>query len=214
MSLARREAILDICARHGLLIIEDEVSVGLAEDLPPPLAALSPEQTVLIGSFSKSLAAGVRVGYLVAPERLQSRLGAAVRASCWMVSPLMVALVCEWIRDGSAARLLAAQRAEITARMRIALERLQDFDVFSHPGGLHLWLQLPDPWRADEFVASAQARGVMVLGASSFSVGRGAAPHAVRISVSAASSRQQLAAGLDLLLALLHDGPDASPALL
>ncbi|MCB1759087.1 MAG: PLP-dependent aminotransferase family protein [Gammaproteobacteria bacterium] len=214
MSPARRKAVLEICRRHELIVIEDEVSVGLAEGLPLPLAAFAPERTLLIGSFSKSLAAGVRVGYLVAPVRLQSRLGAAVRASCWMVSPLMVALVCEWIRDGSAQRLLAAQREEIAARMRIALQRLRNFTLSSQPGGLHLWLQLPEPWREDEFVTAAQARGVMVLGASSFCVGRGAVPHAVRISVSAAGNRQQLVKGLDLLLELLHEGPESMPALL
>lgn len=213
MSLQRREAVLAVCRRHGVVVIEDEVSIGLADGLPPPLAALAPEQAVLVGSFSKSLAAGVRVGYLVGSSSLQNRLGAAVRASCWMVSPVMVALVCEWIRDGSARQLLLAQREEISARLEIALDRLQGFRVSSHPGGLHLWLHLPEPWRADEFVVAAREQGVLVQGAASFSVGRAAVPHAVRISVSAASTRAQLAQGLELLLPLLHEGPGAVPAL-
>ncbi len=207
MSLERRQAVLDICGRHGVLVIEDDVSVGLAADGPLPMAALAPDRVIHIGGFSKTLAGGVRVGYLVVPESMQARLGAAVRASCWMASPLMVAVVCEWIRSGSAERLLQRQREELFARRRLALELLGEFDIASQPGGLHLWLKLPAPWRSEQFVRAAEARGILVMGAAAFTLGRDSSPHAVRISLSAVADRDRLRSGLETLGVLLRADP-------
>lgn len=215
MSPERRQAVLDICEQYGVTIIEDDVSAGLWTDGPAPLAAMVPERVVHIGSFSKTLAGGLRVGYLVAPRSIRARIGAAVRATCWMASPLMVALVCEWIRSGAANQLLESQREELAARLDIAREILTGYQLRGHPGGLHLWLILPDTWRGDEFVGAAERRGVLIMGAATFTIGRQSVPpHAVRISLGAATSRDQLRFGLVIIRDLLRDGSEpAFPAM-
>jgi len=133
------------------------------------------------------------------------RLGAAVRASCWMVSPVMVAVVCEWLKNGSAKQLLEAQRREIVIRTRMALDKLKDFQIASVDGGLHIWLNLPEPWHADEFVEAARKKGVLILGATTFSISRTHTYHAVRISLSAVANQQKMEEGIDILVTLLKE---------
>ncbi|HNK33455.1 MAG TPA: PLP-dependent aminotransferase family protein, partial [Plasticicumulans sp.] len=77
------------------------------------------------------------------------------------------------------------------------------------PGGFHLWLPLPEPWREGEFVAAARARGVAVAPAEVFAVGRQPTPPAVRVCVSAQPDRESLAQGLDVLAGLLAQPPSA-----
>ena len=72
MSLERREAILDVCRKHNLYLIEDEVNGLLPADRPEPLVNLDPEQVIHLGAFSKCLAPGT-------PCRLYPSAEASVR---------------------------------------------------------------------------------------------------------------------------------------
>ena len=74
MSATRRRELVAIARRHGLLLIEDAAYAFLAEDAPPPLASLAPETTVYVSSLSKSVATGLRVGFVSAPRRLVPKL--------------------------------------------------------------------------------------------------------------------------------------------
>lgn len=76
-----------------------------------------------------------------------------------------------------------------------------------HPNVHHLWLQLPEAWRAKDFVVQAQRRHVLVAAAEVFAVGRTLAPHAVRISLGGTQTVGQLEEGLEILAQLLHSLP-------
>jgi DNA-binding transcriptional MocR family regulator len=69
MSWTRRRELVAIARRHGLLIIEDAAYAFLVENAPPPLASLAPELTAYVSSLSKSVATGLRVGFIHAPAR-------------------------------------------------------------------------------------------------------------------------------------------------
>ena len=77
----------------------------------------------------------------------------------------------------------------------------------AQPTSYHLWLLLPPPWRSSQFVAAARERGVAIDPGSAFAVDRDQAPHAVRVSLSAASSRERLQRGLRILAGLLDEPP-------
>ena len=79
-----RQEIAAIARRRELLIIEDDVFGCLPEERPPPLAYFAPERTLFVTSVSKSLAPGLRVGFLYAPSQVLRALRAAVNLSCWM----------------------------------------------------------------------------------------------------------------------------------
>lgn len=77
---ATRELVA-IARQHGLIIIEDGTYALLADDAPPPLASLAPETTVYVSSLSKSVATGLRVGFVCAPGEWVPKLERAIRAT-------------------------------------------------------------------------------------------------------------------------------------
>jgi DNA-binding transcriptional MocR family regulator len=83
MSATRRRQLVSIARRHGLLIIEDAAYAFLAEDPPDPLAALAPETTVYVSGLSKSVATGLRVGFVAAPVEWAPKLERAIRGTTW-----------------------------------------------------------------------------------------------------------------------------------
>ena len=74
---------------------------------------------------------------------------------------------------------------------------LGDFSYASHPHSLHAWLPLPEPWRGEAFVSEARLQNVAVTPAEAFVVGPQPAPTAIRISVAATRTADQLRAGAD-----------------
>ncbi len=208
MPAERREVIAEICRRHGVAIVEDDIYGFLSDDSPPPIASFAPEISIFITSFSKSVAPGLRIGYVKAPVPLLDRISSALRATTWMAAPLMAEIASRLVRSGDAARLAEAQRAEAIVRQGIAAQRFADFEMATHPSSFHLWLTLPEPWRREEFTAQARQRRVGVAPAEAFAVGRAPVPHAVRIGLSAARDRAQLDRALGILADLLREPPD------
>ena len=210
MSLARRRAIAEIAARHDVALIEDDV-YGFMPDAPiPPLTAIAPANAYYITSTSKSMAPGLRVGYVVAPESRVDRVAGVIRASVWLIAPLLAEVASEWIERGEADGMVAWKREETAARHASALAILGRWLPGSAPRSFHLWLPLPEPWRTEEFVAQARARQVVVSPSEDFMVGRGSAPHAVRVCLGATASRARLEDGLGRLADLLESGPAPS----
>jgi DNA-binding transcriptional MocR family regulator len=207
MPEARRRTIARIAERHDLALVEDDVYGHLPEDRPPPFAALAPERTVYITAASKIVSPNLRFGVLVAPERLFDRLADA-QSDLFLTCPaLMAALLTQWLEDGTADDLIKRQRAEAAARQALAADCLQGIACHAQPLAYHLWLPLPAPWRSSTFCDALRARGVAVDPAFVFAVGPEREPHAVRISLSAARTRERLTRALDLVRETLSSGP-------
>lgn len=120
LDLAWREHLVRIARQHRLLIIEDAAYAFLAENPPAPLAALAPELTVYVSGFSKNVATGLRVGFVVAPPAWVPLIERVIRATTWNTPGVMTALVCNWIDDGTVQRLEAEKRQDATARQALA----------------------------------------------------------------------------------------------
>ena len=205
MPLSRRQKIASIAERYGVAIVEDD-SYGLYAEHEPSLASLAPEQSYFITSVSKSLVPGVRLGYLHVPEGMADRVNAAIFASTVMASPLSAELVATWIETGLADRIVAWKRGEVAIRQAMARRLLPSDLLGGHPTSPHLFLTVPAPWRAPDFVAQARARGVRVSAGEEFVVGRAVAPHAVRICLGMPSR-----SGLERALLTLADLLGAPP---
>jgi DNA-binding transcriptional MocR family regulator len=208
MPEGRRREVVAIARQHEVLIVEDDVHGPLLEGRPPLLAALCPESTVHLSGTAKTLAPGLRIGYILAPQALVPRLAAAIRATTWMAAPLLAEVASVWIRDGTADRILAGNRKESAARHKLAMSVLGRFPVQAHPSAHHLWLRLPESQRSESFAEQARRAGVAVTPAQAFVVGTGAAPRAVRVCLGVARDRAQLEEGLRILAGLLDQGPD------
>lgn len=210
MSEARKKEIAAIAMQHDVLIIEDDIyGILLKAPGPAPLACYAPQNTIYVTSLSKAIAPGLRIGYVVPPANIVEHIGSAVRASCWMAAPLMAEVATRWILEGQADAILDNHRMVAETRRLRAVSILEGATIDAPTGSLHVWLHLPDPWRAAEFVDVCRKRGVAVASAETFAVGRGDIPHAVRICLGTPREEAILDAGLNVVAELLSNA-DAS----
>ena len=182
MDLAWREHLVRIARQYGLLLIEDAAYAFLADDPPPPLKALAPELTVYVSGFSKNVATGLRVGYVVAPLKGMPAIEQAIRATVWNTPGVMTSLVCGWIDDGTVARLEAEKRHDACFRQTLARELLNGLNVISHPASYFMWVQLPEDARADQVVMELLTKKVAVSTAEPFATS-GIVPHGIRLAL-------------------------------
>ncbi|AOP48997.1 PLP-dependent aminotransferase family protein [Streptomyces lydicus] len=203
---ARRAELAEVLAELDLYAIEDAIYGFLRDDLPP-LAARAPERTFVIDSLSKRLAPGLSLGFLTAPAGRTQDAAAALRSGTWTASRFALEAATRWLTDGTAAAVEEAKRSDAAARQRLVAERLAGFRVRADPHAYHCWWELPEPWRADTFVAAAARRGIAVTPAGAFAVGTGHAPNAVRLAL-ASPSHGALAEALGVLGELAHGSPE------
>ncbi len=207
MPLERRREIAAIASAHRVPIVEDDIHALLPEERPLPIVAFAPDLGYYVASTSKTLAPGLRVGYVLSPPGTAPRLAAAIRATAWASAPLMAEIASTWIRSGTADAILAERRREAAARQALARSILVGAEYDAHPNGYHLWLRLPEPWQSASFSTECRRRGVSVTPAEVFLVGRGVAPPAVRVCLGAPVGHGELEKGLRLLAETLAATP-------
>jgi len=177
-----RERLVQIARRHQLMILEDASYAYLADDAPTPLAALAPERTVHVTGLSKSVATGLRVGFLTAPPDALPSIERAIRATTWNTPSLTTAIACRWIDDGTVDRLEADKRRDATARQAIAREALAGLPYVSHPSSYFLWLPLAEDARADRLAAALAQERISVATAVPFATTTNV-PQALRLAL-------------------------------
>ncbi|WDD98570.1 PLP-dependent aminotransferase family protein [Thalassomonas actiniarum] len=207
MPLSRKLELIAICRQYQLLILDDDVQFLPESEKVSSFYLLAPELTIYISSFSKSFSGGLRLGYLVARDRLRSDLRKSLRASCWTIPPVMVELVCRWLTSGKMAEQEAWLTREMLARHRILQKELAGYPLTTLPYAFNAWLSLPEHWRAVDFVQHALAKGLLLRAAESYAIGRFPAPQNIRISLCAPRSHERLKQALLLLKQCLEDTP-------
>jgi len=206
---ARREQLAATIRRCGLLLFEDD-AYGCLDPKVQPIAVLIPDRAYVAVSLSKCIAPGLRVSFLLTPDRAAAAsLANAMRTLAQMPVPLMVALVMRWLADGSADSIVSAIATEAAARQKLAARALSGHNYRAHPKGLHVWLALPSAWTRAEFAAHIQRQGLAVVTSDSFSVDDHP-EHAIRIALGAARSRSDLVGALDVLTTALRSPTYAS----
>ncbi|WDS34852.1 PLP-dependent aminotransferase family protein [Pseudoxanthomonas sp.] len=208
--LDRRNALAKVASGLDLIVLEDDPYWLLAEQAPPPLAAIAPGQTCYIATLSKCLSPGLRTAYLRLPPQVDPQAFlAALRSISLMSAPLLISMVTQWILDGTAQQLLQAVQKEARERRAIARHALSG--LHEDPcDGVHLWHRLPPHWNADAFARAAQREGLTVAPSSAFAL-HGAAPYdAIRISLGAVTTRAELTSALRKLDRLIQQPPAES----
>jgi DNA-binding transcriptional MocR family regulator len=185
MSADQREHLVTIARQHGLLIIEDAAYAFLVENPPPPLAQLAPERTVYVSGLSKSVATGLRVGFVAAPTEKVSALERIIRATTWNTPGVMTAVACAWLDDGTVMQLEDEKRRDAQARQIMATEVLAGLECVSHPSSYFLWLPLSEDARADQVAAALLREKVAVSTGEPFAISAHV-PHAIRLALGSA----------------------------
>ncbi|MDI3275634.1 aminotransferase-like domain-containing protein [Pseudomonas sp. MDT1-16] len=185
MSADQRESLVTIARRHDLLIIEDAAYAFLAEDPPAPLAQLAPERTVYVSGLSKSVATGLRVGFVAAPAEKVPALERTIRATTWNTPGVLTAITSTWLDDGTVMQLEAEKRRDAQARQAIATEVLMGLACVRHPSSYFLWLPLSEDARADQIAAALMREKVAVSTAEPFATSAHV-PHAIRLALGSA----------------------------
>ncbi|MFF8695544.1 PLP-dependent aminotransferase family protein [Streptomyces sp. NPDC015144] len=177
-----RARLAGIARRYGPLLIEDASYAYLVADPPPPLAALAPDVTVHVSGLSKSVATGLRVGFVVSPPALVPALERAIRATTWNTPALTTAIVGRWLDDGTVDRLEALKRDDARTRQAIARQELAGLPLVGHPSSYFVWLPLPDDARADRLTAALARQHISVSTAEPFTTSTHP-PQAIRLAL-------------------------------
>lgn len=181
MDEATRLRLIEVARAHDLLLIEDAAYAFLEPDPPPSLIALAPERTVHVGGFSKSLATGLRLGYLIAPTTHTDRLLEAIRATTWNAPALISGLVTGWVEDGTLASSEETRRRDGAERQRLCRTVFGSSIILSHRNAGFAWLPLEKGVRAEPIVTRLKEHGIAASGAEPF-VTTVAAPQALRLA--------------------------------
>ncbi|WP_090138021.1 PLP-dependent aminotransferase family protein [Limnohabitans sp. DM1] len=179
MTEERRAAVAQVAIDTGLPIIEDNPYGDLWFDTPPApsLSSRHPEGSVYLGSFSKILAPGLRLGYLVAPPALYPKLLQAKQAADLHTPSFNQRVVAEVLKDGFIERHVPTIRAlykQQCEAMLAALDReMAGLGLsWNRPvGGMFLWVQLPKGLKAIPLLAKAIEKGVAFVPGSAFYAG-------------------------------------------
>jgi DNA-binding transcriptional MocR family regulator len=201
MSHTRRLAVLSALSASRALVVEDTVTEDLTygHSPPPSLAALAPDRVITVGSLSKTVWSGLRVGWIRASTETTLRLG-RIRAGLELGSPVLDQAAALEIFDRYD-ELIAERRALMRARAVVLCEeireRLPEWSFSEPQGGLSIWAALPCG-SADDLAQLALRRGVAIA------PGRTAAPDEeflAHVRVSAGPSPELIREGIKRLAA-------------
>jgi DNA-binding transcriptional MocR family regulator len=205
MPEAYRPAIVEIARRHNVWIIEDEIYGSLMQQDEVKIAELAPERTFHIGGLAKSVAAGVRGGWVACPPHLAGRVLTAHKMVSGGMPFLMAELAAQLVNSGEADAIRAKVRMEVTAREAIARSIFAGMEFTSRPLAPFLWMKLPDPWLSGTFKSAALNEGVMIDDEDEFKPGRTEKTfHRVRMGLTVPATREELTQGLTTLRRLME----------
>jgi DNA-binding transcriptional MocR family regulator len=208
LSRQRREAIVDIARRYNLTVIEDDIFRLLDDRVQPPtLYELAPERTYHITSLSKTLAPGLRIGFVAAPPGRADLFRAQQRVASGRAIGLTAEIARYWIETDIAGNLLRRIIAELAIRREILLETFRGMACRCEPGAPFAWLPLPEYWSGGRFANVLRGRDIRVLPGSSFALGGRAQDRAVRICLGQVHSRDRLRGALGEVRRLFYEEP-------
>lgn len=217
MSAARRLALLALAKRLGLLIIEDDYDHEFHYEGRPvlPLASADDGGVVAsIGTLSKVLAPGLRLGFVVAPTRLAERLVKLRAVMDRQGDHPMEATVAELLEEGELQRHVRKMRGVYRARRDFLASRLAArlggaLRWTVPPGGISLWARVEPPIDLERWLATAAAHGVFVQPGARYTFD-GREPRALRL-VFARFNEAELGRAIEVLAAALPNGAAARP---
>ena len=203
MSAKCKKMLAKIASQRELIIIEDGIFCFYNTKPRQAIAEFAAENVVFIASFSKAIAPGLRLSYIISPERYYNALSDALYNINLTLSPLLLEIAGRTLVSGKAELLIKEQQGIAGKRNRLLNRILADYEVLGSDNSLFRWLLLPKGWSGSKFESIAYARGVQVYGAERFAVGNTKPIAAVRIAVSTPTFLE-FKKGIEILAAILE----------
>ncbi len=175
MTLERRKKVLEITRRHGVPVFEDDCYIDLrfeGEDVDSFHSLDDTGQVIYVGSFSKTIAPGMRMGYLVAPPEVISRAWAFKMGGA--VNHFAALTIAEYMKVGDIDGHVREQNQSLVAKRDAMLaslgENFGDAATWTRPeGGLYVWLTLPEGADVEAVQEQAFQEGVGYYNGTVFS---------------------------------------------
>ncbi len=182
MSHQRREEIVSIARKYNITIIEDDIFRLLdARVQPPTFYTLAPERTYHISGLSKTLAPGLRIGFVVTPEGQDRVMRNHIRTMAARTVGITGEIARYWIESDIATTILDRTRHELAARRATFMEVFAGCTFRCEPGAPYAWLELPDYWTAPRFASALLAQRIKVSPGSLFQLNRNIPSRHIRV---------------------------------
>ena len=211
-SLEKRKKIYEIAKKYSLVILEDNPygELRFAGEEIPTIKSLDTEGIVVYcGSFSKVLSAGMRVGFLSAPDAIAQKIVVAKQVedvhTNQFFQMLCHAFVSEYDLDAHIAAIRQLYKTKSAVMLKALEAYMPDCVTFTRPeGGLFLWCTLPEKIDLNDFVKRALARFVAVVPGTAFDPEDSGVSHSFRLTY-ATPTEEQIASGVKILGDLVRE---------
>ncbi len=175
LSIERRQELVETCARHGIPLIEDDPYGALSYkgEPYPKMLNMNPDGVIYMGSFSKVLTPGIRLGYVVAPLPLVRRLELAKQAADLHTAQLTQMVVYEVVKDGFLDQHIPSIRTLYANQCQVMLDAMAETFpagvTWTKPeGGMFIWVTLPQHIDAMKLLDQAIAAKVAFVPGAPF----------------------------------------------
>lgn len=206
MPTERRVELAAIARKYDLQLIEDDCW-GISPMKNPSFAQICPERAWYISSFSKSVAAGLRFGYLLCPPEQRRKAYRVMQVSSYGMSRLVTDVAHELLINGDAIAIRKAVLAKVTRRVEASVNALGKWDISWQRTVPFIWLRLPAGWRASTFIAACERENILVRGADEFTLPDIPNQNAVRLSLTTIVDMETHLKVLDKINLLLENPP-------
>jgi 2-aminoadipate transaminase len=207
MTLERRKQILELCERHNVIILEDNPYGDLAYDGDPPPTLKSLDEKgiiVYVGSFSKIISPGIRMGYVSAPAPITEKMVVAKQGADVHSNLFFQMVVCEYM-DGIDAHIEKCRgiyRHKRDLMYNSCIELFKNADVIKPEGGLFLWCSLKNADDSSDFCRRAVDNNVAIIPGKAFLTDVNGKTAGFRLNFSMPSD-EQIAQGVEILGGLM-----------
>lgn len=200
----QKEKLASVIKENNIILLEDGIYAYTSSKCEP-LSTLAKDNSIYISSISKAICPGLRVSFLVVPDKYKAKVEEGIYNVNISTSALNVDIACQAIESGLSEKIINERLKLTYERNKIVDKILKHREVLGNDYGLFRWLILPEGINSSIFENEAIKRGVQIFCAQRFVVGNAKFSPAARLSVCSAKSNEELESALKIIDELIEE---------